>query len=601
MTVPIWVLDFETFFSADYTLKKLTTEEYIRDPRFESLLLGVRDPGGNLAWYGQEQIPAFLTSVDWSGAAVLAHHAHFDGLILSHHYGVRPRLWLDTLAMARHNIGNHLSVALGSLARHYGLQDKSVPYDLFKGKRWAELDDPTRRLLGEGCLHDVDLTWEIFQTLAREFPAEEYAVVDMTIRMFTEPVLEGDTALLGQVWMDEERRKAGLLAELGVTADELQSSERFAELLRAEGVEPATKDGKNGPIYAFAKTDDFMKDLQDDDDAPVASLLARARLGVRSTIDQTRAERLGYMSTRGAMAVYLRYCGAHTTRWSGGDALNWQNFRRGGALRKAIQAPAGYLLAVVDLSQIECRVLNLLAGQTDVIEKFARGEDPYVGIASQAYGREITKADKVERGTGKQLELSCGYGAGDLTIQKTAKLGIYGPPVLIDLETAARWKQIYRASHRGVCTYWNEAGSMLNRLYGQLDCSWGPMEVRNRRIYGPNGTWLDYSTLDYDTEAGEWRVKTRQGWAKMYGAKLVENVVQYLSRLILSQAMLRIRQESGLRPATTTHDELVYVIRADQHAEATYRWIEGQMKRTPAWLPGLPLDAEGGLSERYEK
>src|SRR5262249_24995951 len=152
----------------------------------------------------------------------------------------------------------------------------------------------------------------------------------------------------------------------------------------------------------------------------------------------------GDMAKRGRMPVYLRYCGAHTTRWSGGDKTNWQNLRRGGRLRKTVKASRGATLAVVDSSQIECRILNEFAGQEDVIEKFRTGADPYIGIASQAYGRAITKEDKAERGTGKQLELSCGYGAGAATIQKTARLGTYGPPVHIDIETAERWKHLYR-------------------------------------------------------------------------------------------------------------------------------------------------------------
>ena len=63
--------------------------------------------------------------------AFLCHHAHFDGLILSHHFGVKPRYWLDTLSMARQVLGNHLKKGLGELATHYRLPEKNVPYNLF--------------------------------------------------------------------------------------------------------------------------------------------------------------------------------------------------------------------------------------------------------------------------------------------------------------------------------------------------------------------------------------------------------------------------------------------------------------------------------------
>lgn len=161
----ILTLDFETYFDKDYTLSKATTEAYIRDPRFEALCLGVRYPSGDMACYEPESIPVFLRSQDWANLGVLAHHSQFDGLILSHHYGVKPAMWFDTLAMARLQIGNGFSVALGSLAHHFNLEPKSVPYDLFKGKHWRDLDPATRQLVKDGCMHDVALTFEIFQRL----------------------------------------------------------------------------------------------------------------------------------------------------------------------------------------------------------------------------------------------------------------------------------------------------------------------------------------------------------------------------------------------------------------------------------------------------
>ena len=205
--VNIWCLDFETFFSDDYTLKKLTTEEYIRDPRFEALMLAVRNPRGETFWVAQEKIATFLAQIDWSQDAILCHHAHFDGLILSHHFGVRPRMWFDTLSMARLVLGNHHTVALGALAHHYGLADKSVPYELFKGRRWDDIDDLLRQSLGAGACHDVALTWDIFSRLTQGFPEEEYAVIDATVRMFTEPVLAGDAQALEAVQQEEQNRK----------------------------------------------------------------------------------------------------------------------------------------------------------------------------------------------------------------------------------------------------------------------------------------------------------------------------------------------------------------------------------------------------------
>jgi DNA polymerase family A len=615
------ILDFETFFSDDYTLKKMTTEEYVRDLRFEALGCGLiwRSPDDNNPeqWVDGPDVARALADIDWTNTAVLAHHAQFDGLILSHHYGIKPRFWYDTLSMARLILGVHLSVGLDSLAKHFGLEGKTVPYKEFRGKRFVDLDRGLLGRLGAGCLHDCALTLDIFKRLSQSnenpFPRDEYRVIDTTIRMFTEPVLQADVEMLGEIWMEENKRRVDLLVELGVTKKQLGSNETFIKLLEAEGVEVEYKAGKNGPIPAFAKTDPFMEELREDDN-PRIQALAAARLGIKSTIDQTRAERLGGMATRGHCPVYLRYCAAHTTRWGGGDKTNWQNFRRGGKLRKAIHAPEGCTLVIVDSSQIECRILNTFAGQEDVVEKFRTGADPYIAIASQAYGREITKADTAERGTGKQLELSCGYGAGAATIQKTARLGTYGPPVHIDLETATRWRDLYRGTHSNVVALWEEAELALGRMHNFVSFDWGPIQVRcneaawRRRISLPGCAELIYDSLEWHNPTEDdpawlkpgWRVKTRRGFpTKMYGAKLVENVVQYMARMVISQAANRI-VGYGIKIAMTTHDELVGVVPLDMGQKA-YEIMVNEMCRPSVWMLDLPLAAEGGVSERYEK
>lgn len=321
-------LDFETRFDDNYTLKKLTTEGYIRDPRFAALGCAIRDQQRrwidheeyepHTAWIGADDLRRTFEEYDWANTAVVCHHAQFDCFILSHHYGVRPKFIFDTLSMARLVCGNHLSVGLDSLAKHFGLAAKNVPYNLFKGRTWAELSPDVQRAVAAGACHDVSLTWQLFAKLKEQFPDSEYEVIDSTVRFFTEPVLRGDIDLLAKVWEDEENAKALRLEQLNISAADLASAERFAGLLRAEGVDPEKKPGKNGDIYAFAKTDEFMRGLLEHDNERVRTL-AEARLGEKSTLLQTRAETLGWMARRGPMPVYLKMYGAHTTRWSGGD------------------------------------------------------------------------------------------------------------------------------------------------------------------------------------------------------------------------------------------------------------------------------------------
>jgi DNA polymerase len=245
-------------------------------------------------------------------------------------------------------------------------------------------------------------------------------------------------------------------------------------------------------------------------------------------------------------------------------------------------------------------MLNQLAGQTDVVEAFRDGRDLYSEGASRFYRREITRADKNERHLGKVLELGCGYGMGAVKLRATCRAGaLGGPPILLTEGEADAGIRTYRSAHPAVVAYWQTASRMIARLAGGPPLEWGPMLVKDGRIYLPNGAWLNYTTLEYDTEWQAWKIKSRQGWVKLYGGKLVENVVQALARVVLSQAMLRI-EALGYKIATTTHDEVVIAVDGDE-APTAFERCKTEMERAPSWLPELPVKAEGGVSQRYDK
>ena len=288
----------------------------------------------------------------------------------------------------------------------------------------------------------------------------------------------------------------------------------------ALGVAPPAKPSPSDStktIYAFSKTDEGMKALAESDNERVA-MLAAARLGQKSTIGETRAQRLIGMAERGALPVYLKYYGAHTGRWSGGDKMNWQNFPRGGEIRLSIMAPAGQRLCVVDLAQIEFRMEMWLAGQADELAALRAGEDVYCNAAAAFYGRPVTKENKIERQTFKTVLLGCGYGMG---AEKFAS-------VLAQQNLEGDAKALvghYRKSHPEVVRLWRYADKVMDSLFaGNEDFAWGPMQVRGQRIYLPSGAWIDYSHLTRDGDG--YAITTRYGAGRIYGAKLVENVVR---------------------------------------------------------------------------
>lgn len=603
----IIVLDFETFFSKEYTLKRLTTEEYVRDKRFEPMGCAAY-ANGKATWLTPLELKPAFDRLDWSKLAVLCHHTQFDGLILSTYYRVKPAIWLDTLSMARLVLGpTTRSVGLDALAKLFGLPAKSVPYTAFTGRHWDELSGEVQNQLAMGSMHDVHLTWELFTRLAPFVPDEELQLIDMTIRMFVEPCLRGDVDLLHTIVKDEVAHKQEMTSKLGVTATELQSPERFAQLLREHtGIDPPKKTTPKGLAYPFAKNDKFMTEVILEHSDDYVRALGEARLGVRSTIEQSRAQRLEDMAARGALPVYLSYSGAHTHRWAGGDRVNWQNFKRGSRIRTAIRAPAGHRIVKADKSQIECRLLNFLAGQWDVVERFRRKEDPYIKIASAAYGEPIYKAKEgdpryeemlAKRGTGKQLELSCGYGAGAVTIQLTAAKGTYGPPVQISLEKALEWRNLYRQTHRQVVQFWFQAQQVLDVLASKKAMQWSIFEVGDGKIFLPNGTWLDYPNLHWDGPSECWRYHSRYGLRRIWGGFLVENVIQAVSRVDMGQCMLRLK-ERGYRIVLMEHDAVAVVVR-EESAQDDMQVILAEMQRSPTWLPDIPLDAEASCAETY--
>lgn len=604
----------------------MSTESYVRDPRFKTHGAAIKWSADTTArWYAEPQLRWMLQNEDWSDTFLVAHHCQFDGLILSHHYNVHPLRLGCTLSMARLLLGNHLSVSLDAVRKHFGIPMKSTPYHLMDNRYWYEMTRDVQDQVAEGACDEVESIWKIFHLLlAQNFPLEELKVIDTTLKMFTEPVLRGDAELLAKIWENENSKKADRVAALGVDPAELRSNDKFAELLRTEGIEPETKRGKNEQIYAFAKTDDFMRGLLEHDNERIRTL-AEARLGEKSTLMQTRAETLGWMASRGSLCVYLRHAGTGTLRPSGGDGANWLNFKRQSALRRTIMAPDGFLLAPVDASQIECRVLHYLAGGPNepVIQKFRRKEDPYVDLASLFYKEPIYKPKRgdlrfeemeAKRGMGKQGRLMCGYGAAALQFKVTAKNGLYGPSIEISIEDATAFVKLYRETNPSICGangYWRQGEWALAKLAAGETAEWGPLNIKNKRIYLPSGQPVIYNTLEFHVpdsnedcrnfeRNGYWRMQTRHGWKKMWGSKIVQNMCEAVSRVIVSQAMNRITA-MGYRVLNWPYDELLVLIPKDGREEQHAKRCAAEMKIAPSWLPGIPLDAEWSLGERYSK
>jgi DNA polymerase len=605
----IVALDFETYYDKDYSLSKITTEEYVRDPRFQVIGVGVKVNNDKTEWFSgtHGKIKEFLAQYDWANSAVLVHNMMFDGSILSWRFGIRPKVLFDTLCMARAIHGVEKSASLKALAENYAVGEKGTEVLDAKGKRRGDFTPEELSAYGRYCINDVDLTYDIFNIMmSRGFPKSELKLIDLTLRMFTEPTLGLDRERLEKHLVKTQIMKEDLLKSAGVEDKaNLMSNPKFAALLGKFGapcpmkISPTT----GNMTHALAKSDQSMKDLLEHDD-PQVQALAAARLGVKSTLEETRTQRFIDIAGRGLLPVPVRYYAAHTGRWGGDDKINLQNLPSRGpnakALKKCIVAPEGYSIVEADSSQIEARMLAWLAGQDDVVQTFASKGDVYKKMASAIYNVDEDDVTKDQRFVGKTTVLGAGYGMGGEKFQ----LALKNSGVDITKGEAAKIIGIYRETNDMISNMWKQAGITLRYMVRGDAMPFGKDGVLGVDTYAPgiklpNGLLIRYDELqESENEKGgtEYSYKTRMGRTRIYGGKVVENVTQALARLIIGEQMLQISKKH--RVVLTVHDSIVCCV-PDQEAEACKTYVEECMRRVPAWAEGLPVDCEAGIGKNY--
>ena len=605
----IITLDLETYYDKDYSLSKITTEEYVRDPRFQVIGVGAKVNDAEAGWFSgtHGKIKEFLAQFDWANSAMLAHNMMFDGAIMSWRFGIRPKVLFDTLCMARAIHGVEKSASLKTLAENYEVGEKGTEVLDAKGKRRADFTPEELSAYGKYCINDVDLTYDIFNIMmSRGFPRSELKLIDLTLRMFTEPTLGLDRARLEAHLEKTQLMKGDLLKVAGVEDKaDLMSNPKFAALLGKFGVPcPMKISPTTGNMtFALAKSDQGMKDLLEHDDPHVQSLAA-ARLGVKSTLEETRTQRFIDIAGRGMLPVPVRYYAAHTGRWGGDDKINLQNLPSRGpnakALKKCIVSPEGYSIVESDSSQIEARMLAWLAGQDDVVHTFATKGDVYKKMASAIYGVDEADVTKDQRFVGKTTVLGAGYGMGGEKFQ----LALKNSGVDITKNEAAKIIGIYRETNDMISNMWKQAGSTLRYMVRGDAMPFGKDGVLGVDTYAPgiklpNGLLIRYDELEEaENEKGgtEYSYKTRMGRTRIYGGKVVENVTQALARLIIGEQMLRISKK--YRVVLTVHDSIVCCV-PDDEAEACKSYVEECMRWAPTWAEGLPVDCEAGIGKNY--
>jgi len=605
----ILTVDFETYYDKDYSLSKMQTDAYINDDRFEIIGVSVIKNDEDAVWFSGSELETvgwLHGSYDWANCAVRCHNTLFDGYILTQRCGIKPKLWMDTLGQGRMLLPFLQYHSLANLAKQYALPDKGTAVVKAISRRREDFNPMELAHYADYCKHDTWLCKELGKKFDPFTPPLAMRLIDMTIRMFTEPMLIGDQAKMKQLYDDELVRKEQLLQAADVDRTIIMSNDKFAARLLELGVTPPIKISKTTEkeTYAFAKSDKAFTDLMESDDADVQALVA-ARLGVKTTIAETRALKFLETAQRGPLPVSLNFWGAKTTgRYSGGNSINWQNIPARGpsaGLRDALLAPPGHTVLVGDSSNIELRTVMALAGQDDVLLKLANGVDLYCDFASKLFGRDITKKDKAERFLGKTAMLGLQYGAGAARFQEMVRLAKRTDPSveLIDLDRAFAIVDLYRSVHYKVVELWKRCDKVILPDIAN-GCSMINVDVNGWFVtqwdgFGrPGEPGVMYNDLQHDGK--NWTYTMGKMRVNLHGAKVVENLSQHAAMQIVMWQTARINQRYPVK--LSVHDEAVCVVKDDELVEAR-AYMEECLAMTPKWCRSIPVACETGIGPSY--
>jgi DNA polymerase len=632
--------DFESFWSTEFSLSKISFMEYIKSPDFEVISVAIKIGNAPTEVYFGDDVEAAIKSIDWSDAAAIAHNGNeFDHPLLVWKYDVHPKLFVDTLALSKAQFQSEVGGSLKKLSEHFGLPEKDNTALLnTKGRRLKDFTPPEVAAMRQYNKIDTDNCYALFQAF-KDGPAtgddlrqvakaavwnkKELLLSDMTARMIIYPQFVADDMLLQRslnaAQIAKEATLLNVAATLGVLTTEeakteLSSAAKCADALRMLGVEPPTKISKKTgkEALAMAKTDEEFTALLEHDNPDVQAVVA-ARLDVKSTILETRlakmlkcAEAMG-----GWMPVPLAYHSATTGRW-GGRVWNPQNLPRinpkvnklTDSLRKSLCAPEGYKVVVSDLSGIELRVNHYLwdVRSTQTLYDNDPKADLYQEFAAALFGIDKSQVTKDQRQLAKVAQLGLGFGAGWPTFKKVAKL--MGGINLDDAE-AERVTLAWRAKYIDIVQGWRSCQRAIEAMHIGAQLSPDPRGLcttDKHSIWLPSGRKLYYPNLhiesDVDTGKPQFIYGLGRGRSKVYSGLMDENLVQAIARDVIAEQALKVKHLTGYTPALMVHDELVYVVPEDK-AESHLKLLDSVMRTPPTWLPGIVLWSEGDIAVNY--
>lgn len=631
-------LDFETYYGKGYTLQSLTYPEYAFDERFKFHGVGLAINNEPEEWYTEEEVESVLREISWDDVILVVQNALFDVSLMLWKFGIFVRKVHDVKNFSR-------AIHPGQEADLGRMLKREFPDnpELWKGSNLADfkdcldLNEIQQEVLGSYCKKDVKGTRLLWQKWVVLISYREIQIQNETLNLYLVPKFELDYDLVREALKEEKEEEKRLVKKTGLTKTLFSSNQQFAKYLEEElGLKVPLKisDRTQKPIPALGINDaEFVRFMAEH---PEHEDIWAARKAVKSTGLKTRAVRLMQLADYfdGKVPIPLNYAGAHTLRWTGTQKVNPQNFKRKSKLRKALRAPDGYLVYVVDSSNIEARVIAWLANELAALDLFRKGIDTYNDMATKIYGYVVNrklelggiKPYEEEGNVGKTAKLGLGYGMGAAKFQYTLAAGPMGSePIYKPIDFCQHAVNVFRDDNPNIVTYWRIMGKALyDMMLPGTHYYVGPILVEHERLVLPNGLALTYPDLQFREKdraqlVGDEVIETKERnlyctrkdkHVKLYGGIVSENVTQRASRdIVAEQTMEAVEFFQDVHTAFTptsdplalsVHDEGVFIMPDDRPDERLAELIR-IFSTPPWWAPDLPLAAEGGYDEMYSK
>lgn len=653
-------LDLETYSSVD--LVKCGVYKYAESPDFEILLFAYsvnEEPVQVVDVACGEKVPEdVLAALTDNAVEKWAYNAQFERVCLSNWLRRHYPLFFKGYGPPEDSVGNYLDPAAWKCSRIWGAY-MGLPLSLKGVGAVLKLDEqkmeegadlikyfckpcrPTKKNGGRtrNLPQHAPEKWTLFKKYNKRDVEVELGI-KARLAKYSVPDFIWD-----EYRLDQEINDRGILVDMTLVENAIEIDAKTKQSLRSRmqgvtGLENPNsvmqmKDWLSGKGIETESLDKkAVKDLLPDADADVADVLSCRQQLAKASVSKYRAMAKAVCADGRARGMFAFYGANRTGRWAGriiqlqnlpqnhmDDLAEARSLVRDGnfealellydnipvvlseLVRTAFIPKPGYRYVVSDFSAIEARVLSFLAGEQWRINVFREGKDIYCASAAQMFGVPVEKhgVNSHLRQKGKIAELALGYGGstGALTSMGALEMGLTeeelhplvtawreANPNIVrfwwDIDAAVKKAVMYKTSvtERGFRFYY-QSGMLFIDLPSGRRLSYVKPKI------GINRFGSDCVTYE-GINLGKWtRLET-------YGPKVTENLVQAVARDILAYAMKTLKD---LFIVGSVHDELIIECPPDASLET----VCDKMGRTPPWLPGIDLRADGYECEFYMK